>query len=71
MHALTLQKVGNAMYLHLSKDAVDALRIGEGDVVYLTRTANRGYRITPQDSEFARRMKFALAGAGGGEVVPR
>ena len=62
MHALKVHKVGNSLNLRLPKDAVGALRVSEGDVVYLTETANGGFRITPFDPEFERQMRIAEDG---------
>ena len=62
MHALKVHKVGNSLNLRLPRDAVGALRVSEGDVVYLTETANGGFRITPFDPEFERQMKIAEEG---------
>ncbi len=62
MHALKVHKVGNSLNLRLPKDAVNTLRVSEGDVVYLTATADGGYRITPFDPEFERQMKLAEEG---------
>lgn len=62
MHALKVHKVGNSLNLRLPKDAVGALRVSEGDVVYMTETANGGFRITPFDPEFERQMRIAEEG---------
>ncbi len=62
MHALKVHKVGNSLNLRLPRDAAGALRVSEGDVVYLTETANGGFRITPFDPEFERQMKVAEEG---------
>lgn len=62
MHALKVHKVGNSLNLRLPRAAVGALRVSEGDVVYLTETANGGFRITPFDPEFERQMRIAEEG---------
>ena len=62
MHTLKVHKVGNSLNLRLPRDAVNALRVSEGDIVYLTETANGDYRITPFDPEFARQMALAEKG---------
>ena len=62
MHALKVHKVGNSLNLRLPRDAVGALRVSEGDVVYLTETADGGLRITPFDPEFERQMRVAEEG---------
>ena len=62
MHTLKVHKVGNSLNLRLPKDAVNALHVREGDVVYLTETTNGGYRITPYDPGFERQMELAEKG---------
>ena len=57
-----VHKVGNSLNLRLPKDAANALRVSEGDIVYLTETADGDYRVTAFDPEFERQM--ALAGKG-------
>ena len=48
--------------MRLPKDAVSSLRVSEGDIVYLTETADGGYRITPFDPEFERQMELSEEG---------
>ena len=62
MHTLKVHKVGNSLNLRLPKDAVNALRVNEGDIVYLTETADGDYRITAFDPEFERQMALAEKG---------
>ena len=62
MHALKVQKVGNSLNLRLPKDAVTALRVNEGDTVYLTETVEGGFRIAPFGPEFERPVKLAEPG---------
>ena len=53
MLALKVHKVGNSLNLRLPKEAVSTLRVSEGDVVYLTETA---------DGEFTSRVTDARQG---------
>ncbi|MCY3820655.1 MAG: AbrB/MazE/SpoVT family DNA-binding domain-containing protein [Gammaproteobacteria bacterium] len=62
MYALKVHKVGNSLNLRLPKEAANALRVSEGDVVHLTETADGGYLITPYDPAFERQMKLAEKG---------
>ena len=62
MHTLKVHKVGNSLNLRLPKDAANALRVNEGDIVYLTETADGDYRITAFDPEFERQMALAEKG---------
>ena len=68
MHTLKVHKVGNSLNLRLPRTAADALRVSEGDIVYLTETANGEYRITPFDPEFAHQMTLTEKGH---ETVPQ
>ena len=36
-----------------------ALKVKKGDTLYLTETADGGYRLTPYDPDFARQMALA------------
>ena len=58
MLALKVTQVGNSVGLVLPKEAADRLKVGKGDVVYLTEAAD-GYRITPYDPAFERQMDKA------------
>ncbi|NNL54391.1 MAG: AbrB/MazE/SpoVT family DNA-binding domain-containing protein [Woeseia sp.] len=62
MLTLKVHKVGNSLNLRLPKDAVSTLRVSEGDIVYLTETADGGFRITSFDPEFERQMELAEEG---------
>ena len=62
MHKLKVYKVGNSLNLRLPKDAVNALRVAEGDPVYLTESADDGYSITPHDPEYVAQMEAAESG---------
>ena len=58
MQTLKVTQIGNSLGVVLPKEAVARLRVGKGDVVYLTETDD-GFRITPYDPEFARQMEAA------------
>ena len=62
MLALKVHKVGNSLNLRLPRDAVNILRVSEGDTVYLTESADGGYKVTPYDPEFERQMQVAEEG---------
>ena len=62
MHKLKVYKVGTSLNLRLPKEAASALRVAEGDSVYLTESADEGYKITPYDPEFEAQMEVAEAG---------
>lgn len=48
MLALKITQIGNSIGLALPEKAADRLKVGKGDVVYLTEAAD-GYRLTPHD----------------------
>ena len=58
MQTLKVTQIGNSLGVVLPKEAVARLRVGKGDVVFLTETDD-GFRITPYDPEFARQMEAA------------
>jgi putative addiction module antidote len=58
MVKLTVRRVGNSLGLTLPAEAVKALRVGEGDTLYLTETPE-GYQIVAHDPDFERAMETA------------
>ena len=58
MVKLTVRRVGNSLGLTLPAEAVKALRVGEGDTLYLTETPE-GYQIVAHDPEFEKAMETA------------
>jgi putative addiction module antidote len=58
MVKLTVRRVGNSLGLTLPAEAVKALRIGEGDTLYLTETPE-GYQLIAHDPEFEKAMETA------------
>ena len=57
MVRLKVRKVGNSLGVTLPVQAAQALRVKEGDLLYLTEAPGGGYRITPYDPEFADAME--------------
>lgn len=55
MLTLKITKVGNSSGLLLPKEAMAALRVEQGDTVYLTASPD-GFRLTPYDPDFARQI---------------
>jgi putative addiction module antidote len=55
---ITVRKIGNSLGVILPKEATDALRVGEGDSLSLTHSPE-GFRLTPYDPNFERKMKLA------------
>lgn len=58
MVRLTVRKVGNSLGVTLPAQAAQALRVKEGDALYLTETPG-GFRITPYDPDFAETVEVA------------
>ncbi len=58
MIALKLISVGNSVGATFSKEVLAKLKVGKGDTVFLTETAD-GYRLTPYNPEFEAQMKTA------------
>jgi putative addiction module antidote len=58
MVALKLRKIGNSVGALIPQEALAALKVGEGDTLYLTQAPD-GFRLTPYDPEFERQMTVA------------
>lgn len=58
MVKLKVRKVGNSLGLTLPAEAVQALRVREGDQLYLTQAPD-GFRLTPYDPDFEETMQIA------------
>jgi putative addiction module antidote len=54
-----VRKIGNSMGIVLPKEALQALRVGEGDTLYLTETPNNSLAITPEQPGFKEKMEIA------------
>jgi len=61
MLELKVRKVGNSLGTVFPREALDRLKVREGDRVFLTETPD-GYRVTPYDPEFERQMELAEEG---------
>lgn len=48
MHALKVSQVGNSLGIVLPKDLLARLKVGKGDVLFLTEAPD-GWRVTPYD----------------------
>jgi putative addiction module antidote len=54
-----LRKVGNSLGVVLPKEVLAHLKVGEGDTLCLTESADGALRIGPSDDEFKRQMEAA------------
>jgi putative addiction module antidote len=58
MVTLKVRKVGNSLGVTLSSEVAQALRVREGDQLYLTE-APGGFRLTSYDPDFKKTMETA------------
>ncbi len=61
MVEVTLRKIGNSLGVILPAEATNALKVQEGDKLFLTDSPD-GLRLTPYDPQFAEQMKAASKG---------
>ncbi len=61
MVQLTVRKIGNSLGVILPAEATAALKVGEGDQLFLTESPD-GLRITPFDPAFEKQMRVAAKG---------
>lgn len=57
-----VRKIGNSLGIVLPKEALQALRVGEGDTLFLTEAPECSLRITPERPGFEEIMKIAEEG---------
>ena len=57
--ALKLIPIGNSTGVILPKDVLARLHVVQGDALYLSESADGGYRVTPSDPDFEKRMAMA------------
>lgn len=55
MYTLKVRKVGNSLGTTLPKEVLQKLKVGEGDSLFITETAD-GIQITAYDPEFEKAM---------------
>jgi putative addiction module antidote len=54
-----IRKIGNSYGILLSKEALQALHVKEGDAVYLTEAPESSLRLSAGDPGFEEKMKIA------------
>ena len=59
MVELKVRKFGNSLGVVLPKEVIDRLRAGDGERLFLIEEAEGGYRLTPYDPAFEKKMKKA------------
>jgi putative addiction module antidote len=58
MLKLKLTTIGSSVGVVLPKQALSRLKVGKGDVIFLTEEKD-GFRVTPFDPEFEKAMESA------------
>ena len=61
MVQVRIRKIGNSLGVILPAEATAALKVAEGDKLFLTQSPE-GFRVTPYDPAFERQMKVAAKG---------
>jgi len=56
---LKIRKVGNSLGIVLPREALTRLQLRDGDTVFLVETPDGGYKLTPYDPDFEKKMQKA------------
>jgi putative addiction module antidote len=56
---LKVRKFGNSLGVVLPKEVVNRLRTGDGEPLFLIEAEEGGYRLTPYDPGFEKKMRKA------------
>ncbi len=59
MIELKVRKIGNSLGVVLPKDVIARLQTQDGAPLFLSETPEGGYRLTPYDPEFEKKMAKA------------
>jgi putative addiction module antidote len=59
MVELKVRKFGNSLGVVLPKEAINRLHTGDGELLFLIEAADGGYRLTPYDPAFEKKMAKA------------
>lgn len=54
-----VRKIGNSLGIVLPKEALQSLKVGEGDILHLTEGAECSLRVTPERPGFLEKMQTA------------
>lgn len=57
-----VRKIGNSLGIVLPKEALEAMHVGEGSSLYITRGANHSVQLTAGKPGFEEAMKVAEEG---------
>jgi putative addiction module antidote len=56
---LKIRKIGNSLGVVLPREVLAHLQVQEGDTLFLLKTSDGGYKLTPYDPEFEQKMAKA------------
>jgi putative addiction module antidote len=56
---LKVRKFGNSLGVVLPKEVINRLQTGDGEPLFLIEAADGGYRLTPYDPAFEKKMTKA------------
>ena len=59
MVELKVRKFGNSLGVVLPKEVISRLRTGDGEPLFLVEAPEGGYRLTPYDPTFEKKMRTA------------
>ncbi len=59
MVALKVRKFGNSLGVVLPKEVIQRLHTGDGEALFLMEASDGGYRLTPYDPGFEKKMAKA------------
>jgi putative addiction module antidote len=59
MLELKVRRIGNSLGVVLPKEAINRLKTGDGDRLFLIEGPNRAYQLTPYDPGFEKKMQNA------------
>jgi putative addiction module antidote len=54
-----VRRIGNSLGIVLPKEALNALKVGEGATLYLTEAPQGSLRVTPDQPGFKEKMEIA------------
>lgn len=57
--SIKVRKIGNSLGIVLPKEALQALRVEEGDTLYLTESPDHSLRINADNPGFGEKMQIA------------
>lgn len=62
MQDLKIRKFGNSLGVIIPKDMLEALNVGEGDILQATQSGTDSFQIKAEDALFVRQMEIAREG---------